>query len=112
MSTKLEDEIAAMHETERVKSLPIPADAPQPQISPEKYIWEKHVIPFGFKPSDYLKNPYSGDWTFCDGITVIGYCQSARLKVRPRVKGYSVMLETEDGEQFWTHLPDDYGNAE
>lgn len=36
----------------------------------------------------------------------VGYCESSRIRLRPKEDSYSIMIE-KDGERFWFHVPKD-----
>lgn len=61
-----------------------------------------YLIPFGIDPT-YLK---SCEERFIQALKerAIGYCESSSLLVRPRVEGYAVLCENEDGDRAWFHI--------
>jgi hypothetical protein len=79
-----------------------------PKISPEKFLFEKYGLRRGFSNADVFdwkvdvnRNP-AGHSKLQPGVTLIGWCDANRLRVRPRTEGYAIMVEI-GGEEIWFH---------
>lgn len=79
---------------------------PKPQISPEKFIWEKYISKNAVSTSEIFGPWINGMPTFRPEVAVVGFCPANRLAVRPRNSGYAVMVVLEDGLEVWCHYCD------
>ena len=73
------------------------------KLSPERFVFEKYIGKVGWAVSQVCSDAYSEKLKFNSDVTVIGYCEANRIRVRTRNVGFVVMLEM-DGEEFWMHV--------
>ncbi len=74
----------------------------QPQISPEKFTWEKFGSKAGYSQSDVFET--YPEFKLRSDLEVVGYCIASRLVVRPRTEGWAVMVRfPETGDEAWFH---------
>ena len=76
------------------------------ELDPELFTYRKYEPNYGARLDlDFMHS--IDDKTMSREIKkrCVGYCDGARLLVRPKSDSYAVMLEDDDFEQFWFHWP-------
>lgn len=74
---------------------------PIEKISPELFEYERYCGKAGYSPVDAV----TPNWKhFSSSVTVVGYCEASRLRIRPRTRGYAVMVrDNETNDLYWFH---------
>lgn len=73
------------------------------KINPEKFLFELYIGRLGYSVNQVIDSREQVK----PGFKLLGYCEARRLPVRPRNKGYAIMVEdTQLPEQttFWLHV--------
>ncbi len=73
------------------------------KLSPEAFVWEKYIGKVGFGVQQVCSDMFTTPMRLNPDVTVVGYCEASRIRIRPRPTGYVFMVEM-DGEDFWFHL--------
>lgn len=79
-----------------------------PEISPELFIWDSYLSKQGYSGVDLFENWFE-NWFEGTNLkvrsefTVIGWCPSNRLRVRPRAIGKAILVEDSFGNKVWAH---------
>jgi hypothetical protein len=70
-------------------------------LNADLFTWEKSCLKVGFSSYSLVDD----DWKPLPGWTIVGVCDANKLTIRPKPDGKAMMLEAEDGEQVWLHIP-------
>lgn len=76
------------------------------ELNPELFRWDNYEPDYGARLDlDYRMSIDYEIMRLEIKHRIVGYCDGARLYVRPRSDCYGIMLEDDDGEPFWFHFP-------
>lgn len=73
------------------------------KISPEKFLFELYIGRLGYSVNQVIDSREQ----IKPGFKILGYCEARRLPVRPRTKGYAIMVEDiqlPEEKKFWLHV--------
>lgn len=75
-----------------------------PEISPELFVWSSYLSRQGYSGADLFENWSEGkNYRVRSEFTIIGWCPSNRLQVRPRTTGKAILVEDSFGNKVWAH---------
>lgn len=75
-----------------------------PELNPECFIYENYESNWwSLFNSDFSDSMEVSNVMRSVEKYAVGYCESSKVKLRPKSDSYSVMFE-KDGERFWFHI--------
>lgn len=64
-----------------------------------RFEWEKFCLKNGVATTDIITERH----TLQPDVTLVGWCEAGKLRVRPRLQEFAIMVEIE-GEEVWCHV--------